>query len=158
MSRPRPILIASSAAVLVAVLGGLASQPGAWYAALNKSSLTPPDWVFAPAWTLIYITCVMSAVTAWRAATALTKRSGIVWLFALNGALNVLWSVLFFALQRPDWALLQVVTLWLSVAALIVYVRPVSSFGGWILAPYLIWVSFAAYLNYQVVALNPSFG
>ena len=158
MNRPRPILIASGAAILVAILGGLASQPGAWYAGLNKSELTPPDWVFAPAWTLIYITCVIAAVSGWRAATTPSGRSGIIWLFAINGALNVLWSVLFFAMQRPDWALFQVVTLWLSVAALIVFLRPRSGFASWLLVPYLIWVSFASYLNYQVVAMNPAFG
>lgn len=158
MTRPRPILIASGAAVLVAILGGLASQPGAWYAALNKSALTPPDWVFAPAWTLIYMSCVVAAVIGWRAATTASRRASVIWLFAINGALNVLWSALFFALQRPDWALIEVVGLWLSVAALIIYMRPLSSRAALILVPYLIWVSFAAYLNYEVVALNPAFG
>ncbi|MEL7111775.1 MAG: TspO/MBR family protein [Pseudomonadota bacterium] len=158
MTRPRPILIASGAAVLVALLGGLASQPGAWYAALNKSTLTPPDWVFAPAWTLIYVSCVIAAVIGWRAATTASGRAGLIWLFAINGALNVFWSALFFAMQRPDWALFEVVGLWLSVAALIVYLRPLSGRAALILVPYLVWVSFAAYLNYEVVALNPAFG
>ena len=66
--------------------------------------------------------------------------------------------MLFFALQRPDWALLEVAALWASVAALIVFLRKITSSGAIVLIPYLLWVMFAAYLNYQVVVLNPPFG
>lgn len=158
MSQSRPILVASSGAVLVAILGGFASMPGEWYAALNKSALTPPDWVFAPAWTVIYATCVVSAVLGWRAAETGAQRTWLIWLFVANGALNVLWSVLFFTLKRPDWALVEVVALGLSVAALIVFLWRLSSLAAVLQVPYLIWVSFAAYLNLQVTVLNGPFG
>ncbi|MEE2930643.1 MAG: TspO/MBR family protein [Pseudomonadota bacterium] len=158
MSRSRPILVATLCAILVAFLGGSASQPGAWYDGLVKSSLTPPDWVFAPAWTLIYATCVFAAVRGWRAAIKGGQKTVLITLFAINAVLNVVWSVLFFALQRPDWALLEVAALWASVAALIVFLRKITSSGAIVLIPYLLWVMFAAYLNYQVVVLNPPFG
>lgn len=158
MSRSRPILVASLCALLVAFLGGFASQPGAWYAGLTKASLNPPDWVFAPAWTLIYATCVLAAVLGWRNASAASQKTTLIILFALNGALNVVWSILFFALQRPDWALYEVAALWASVAALIVFLRQITPVGAVVLIPYLLWVMFAAYLNYQVVVLNPPFG
>ena len=157
MSQRRPILVASSGAVLVAILGGLASMPGPWYAALNKSALTPPDWVFAPTWTVIYATCVVCAVMGWRHAETSAQRTWLIWLFVANGALNVLWSVLFFTLKRPDWALVEVAALWLSVGALIFFLRKLSNLAALLLIPYLIWVSFAAYLNVQVTVLNGPF-
>lgn len=158
MSQSRPVLVATLCALIVAFLGGSASQPGAWYAGLNKAQLTPPDWVFAPAWTLIYASCVLAAVLGWRHASTASQKTTLIILFALNGVLNVAWSVLFFALQRPDWALYEVVALWASVAALIVFLRRITPIGAMSLIPYAVWVIFAAYLNYQVVLLNPPFG
>jgi tryptophan-rich sensory protein len=82
----------------------------------------------------------------------------VVSLFALNLALNVLWSVLFFALRRPDWALAEVVALWMSIAVLIGVLARHPRSGAWLLAPYLAWVSFAAVLNLAIVRLNAPFG
>jgi tryptophan-rich sensory protein len=78
-------------------------------------------------------------------------------MFAANGVLNIAWSALFFHFHRPDLALAEVFALWLSIAALIVAIRPFSSAGSWFLAPYLAWVSFAAILNFAVVRLNYPF-
>ncbi len=79
-------------------------------------------------------------------------------LFALNGFVNVFWSLLFFRLRRPDWALAEVGFLWLSILVLIVYLGRIHRTSGWLLAPYLAWVSFAATLNVAVVRLNGPFG
>lgn len=158
MSRTKPILVASGSAILVAVLGGLASRPGPWYEALEKSSLTPPNWVFGPAWTVIYASCVVAAVLGWQYARSASQRAWLLTLFFVNAVFNILWSFFFFTLQRPDWALAEVAALWISVAALIVFLRKLSTLASLILVPYLLWVSFAAYLNYQVVVLNGPFG
>jgi translocator protein len=153
----RPVLVAAAAAVLVALLGGLATDIGPWYRALAKPSWNPPDWLFGPAWTLIYALGALAAVEAWRAATDSAGRRTALLLFVLNGALNVAWSVLFFTLRRPDLALVSVALLWLSIFAIIVrYARPASRRVVWLMAPYLAWVSFAAALNYVVVRLNPA--
>ncbi|MEL6665065.1 MAG: TspO/MBR family protein [Pseudomonadota bacterium] len=158
MGQSRPILIASGSAVLVAFLGGLASRPGAWYETLDKSALTPPNWVFAPAWTIIYALCVIAAVLGCRSAQTSATRAWLISLFFINAVFNVLWSFFFFTLQRPDWALAEVAALWASVASLILLLRSQSRIASVCLFPYLIWVSFAAYLNYQVVLLNGPFG
>lgn len=158
MTQTRPFLIATLVAVVVAFLGGFASQPGDWYDGLNKASLTPPNWAFGPAWTLIYLTCIFAAGLGWRAARSSVQKRWLVILFLANAALNVVWSVLFFTMQRPDLALFEVAALWGSVAALILFLRGITGVGSGLLLPYLGWVSFAAYLNYQVVALNPAFG
>lgn len=153
----KPILVAASAAIFVALLGGLASMPGPWYDSLAKSDLTPPDWVFGPAWTLIYASCVVASVMAWNRAKTSIDRAQIITLFFFNAVFNVLWSFLFFTIKRPDLALAEVFVLWISVAALILFLRKKSPSAAYLLVPYLLWVSFAAYLNYRVFVLNGPF-
>ena len=101
---------------------------------------------------------MVSAVSAWRGARDRTRREWIIGLFALNGFLNVLWSTLFFALRRPDWALLEVGFLWLAIALPMAVFWRISKTATLCLVPYLLWVTFAAYLNLTVVRLNAPFG
>jgi tryptophan-rich sensory protein len=153
----KPVVIAAAVAIFVGVLGGTLTDTGPWYQNLNKPSWQPPDWLFGPAWTLIFALATVSAVYAWRDAQDRAQREGVIGLFALNGFLNVLWSLLFFALRRPDWALVEVVFLWFSILLPIVvfwrFAKPASLY----LVPYLAWVSFAAFLNLTVVRLNAPF-
>ncbi|MEM9840486.1 MAG: TspO/MBR family protein [Pseudomonadota bacterium] len=153
----RPILVAVAAAIFVAVAGGAASKIGPWYRDLIKPAANPPDWVFAPAWTLIYALCVVAAVRGWRACETSAERAWLLSLFFINAVLNVLWSALFFTAQRPDWALAEVVTLWLSILALVVFFWPRSRSASLLLMPYLVWVAFAAWLNLRIVELNAPF-
>jgi tryptophan-rich sensory protein len=158
-SRPLlPVLVAAGAAILVAAVGATMTDIGPWYRGLAKPSWQPPDWLFGPAWTIIFSLAALSAVTAWRDAPDQASREWMVGLFAVNGVLNILWSALFFRLRRPDWALVEVVFLWLSVLALILLLRRYSRIAAWLLVPYLGWVAFAGVLNLAVVRLNPSFG
>jgi len=154
----KPILVAAAAAIFVGALGGSLTDIGPWYQNLKKPSWQPPDWLFGPAWTTIFALAVVSAVSAWRNAKDRSQREWIVALFALNGFLNVLWSTLFFALQRPDWALLEVGFLWLAIALPMAVFWRISKLATLCLLPYLLWVSFAAYLNWTVVQLNAPFG
>jgi tryptophan-rich sensory protein len=151
----KPVLLAAAAAILVAVMGMLATDLDGWYRALEKPAWQPPDWLFGPVWTLIYALAALAGVSAWRGATDGAARLRILGLFALNAFLNVFWSLLFFRLHRPDWALVEVVFLWLSIVALIVGLRPLSRASTWWLVPYLVWVTFAAFLNFTIVRLNP---
>ena len=114
--------------------------------------------LFGPAWTTIYACAATAAVIGWRRATTPGRRQRMVGLFAVNALANVLWSVLFFRLQRPDWALAEVGLLWLSIVVLIVFFWRFSRPSAWLLAPYVLWVSFAAVLNLAVVRLNSPFG
>lgn len=143
---------------MVALIGGLSTRIGPWYEALEKPALNPPNWAFAPAWTLIYALCVAAAVIGWRTITTNSGRAWLLSLFFMNALLNIMWSVFFFTLQRPDWALAEVTTLWLSVAALLIFFVRDASAAAWLMVPYLAWVTFAAYLNFRVVALNGPFG
>lgn len=158
MSKGRPIVVAAAAALAVAIAGGVMTDIGPWYQALEKSALTPPDWAFGPAWTIIYALAAIAGVLGWRAATKSRDRALLLSLFFVNALLNVLWSLFFFTLRRPDFALAEVATLWISVFVLIVFLWPLRRRASVVLAPYLAWVTYAAYLNYRVVALNPAFG
>jgi benzodiazapine receptor len=154
----RPIAIAAAAALAVALLGGLMTDIGPWYRSLQKPSWQPPDWAFGPAWTVIYALAAISGVIAWRDANSQQQRETMLMLFALNAFLNVLWSLLFFRLRRPDWALFEVGLLWLSVLLLIVVLGRYSRTAALLLVPYLLWVSFASTLNWATARLNGPFG
>lgn len=142
-------------AVVVAVAGGLLTDIGPWYHRLRKPSWQPPDWAFGPAWTLIFLLAAIAAVLAWNGAPDIAARWRIVLLYAVNGVLNIGWSLFFFRLRRPDLALAEVVALWLSILAMVIGVASLSSLAALLLVPYLAWVAFAAALNRAVVHLNP---
>ena len=150
----KPILIAFLIAIAVGGIGGAATEIGPWYDSLVKPSWQPPDWAFGPVWTLIYITTGIAGVRAWRLGDARQRRLFLIALL-INCVLNVLWSLLFFKMQRPDLALIEVVALWLSIVPLILLPWRYSSRSSLLLLPYLAWVSVAAYLNLSIVHLNP---
>ena len=155
----RAIVTAALAALAVAVTGGLATELGPWYYQLALPSWKPPDWLFGPVWTLIFALAALSGYHSWIASPRRDARiARILALFAVNALLNIAWSLLFFRAHRPDWALLEVGLLWLSIAALMALSWPRSRRAALLLLPYLAWVSFAAVLNYAVVRLNPGIG
>jgi benzodiazapine receptor len=153
-----PIAVAAGSAMVVAALGAAATDIGPWYYGLHKSVLNPPDWLFGPAWTVIYALAALAGVLAWANARTVQQRTWVLVLFAMNALLNIVWSDLFFRFRRPDWALIEVVPFWLSILVLMIFLWPVSRRASWVLAPYLAWVFFAGWLNYAVVRLNGPFG
>jgi tryptophan-rich sensory protein len=155
-SSKKPIYIAILLSLLVGGLGGAATEIGPWYFQLQKPSWQPPDWLFGPAWTTIYILTSIAGVKAWRRADEVQRRYFLGALL-LNLVLNLLWSLIFFTSQRPDIALLEVVPLWLSILLMVLLVRGYSPVSSVLMLPYLGWVAFAAYLNWTIVKLNAPF-
>jgi tryptophan-rich sensory protein len=151
------VLAAAGAALLVAALGGAATDTGPWYQALRKPSWQPPDWLFAPVWTLIFALTALAGLRAWLRTPDAKGRDRLLAAYALNALLNILWSVLFFTLRRPDWALVEVAPLWLSVLLIAVVSGRRDRVASWLLVPYLVWVAFAGVLNWSVVELNAPF-
>lgn len=141
----------------VAGLGALTTELGPWYYRLHKPNWQPPDWLFGPAWTLIFALAALAGILYWQRAENRSDRLQMIAAFSLNAFLNTLWSLLFFRLKRPDWALYEVGFLWLSIIVLIVLLARGSRTAAWLLAPYLAWVSFAAVLNWTIVHLNSPF-
>ena len=152
----RPTLIAILLVLAVGGIGGAATEIGPWYLQLVKPSWQPPDWAFGPVWTLLYITTSIAGVRAWRNANPQQKNYFLAAVL-MNCVLNVLWSVLFFKLHRPDIALMEVGALWLSVLILTILPWPYSRLSTWLMVPHLFWVSTAACLNMFTVKLNGPF-
>lgn len=152
-----PLYISGGCAIALLVVGGLATPIGQWYRDLRKPSWQPPNWLFGPAWTILLGLAAWSAAIAWNAAPDAAARTSVVILFAVNALFHFLWSPLFFALRRPDWALIEVVFLWASLVALLVGLAPISTFAALLIVPYFLWVSFAAVLNHAIVRLNRPF-
>ncbi len=140
-----------------AAVGGALTQLGPWYYALRHPDWKPPDAAFGVIWSTLFTLCAISGWLAWQAAGTPALRRRVAWLFGLNAVLNMLWSALYFALRRPDWALLEVGFLWLSILALVVGLWRLSRWASLLLLPYLAWVSLAALLNLATVRLNGPF-
>ncbi len=164
MSQSRPTgpwvwmgLIFWLAVTFTAAYIGSRFQPGAWYAGLVKPSLTPPAWIFGPVWTLLYAMMATAAWLVW-SRYGWAKALGSLSLFLGQLALNALWSYLFFGLHRPGLALLVIVALWLAILGTFMAFWRSHPPAGLLLLPYLFWVSFATYLNYQLWQLNPCLG
>lgn len=155
-SSKKPIVIAILLSLIVGGLGGAATEIGPWYFQLQKPSWQPPDWLFGPAWTTIYILTSIAGVKAWRRADEVQRRY-FMGALLLNLVLNLLWSLIFFTSQRPDIALIEVVPLWLSILLMVLLVRSYSPVSALLMLPYLGWVAFAAYLNWTIVTLNAPF-
>ena len=152
----RPVLIAVLLVLAVGGIGGAATEIGPWYLQLAKPYWQPPDWAFGPIWTLLYITTSIAGVRAWRNANPQEKKYFLATVL-MNCVLNVLWSVLFFKLHRPDIALMEVGALLLSVLLLTVLPWSYSRVSTWLMVPHLFWVSTAACLNLFTVKLNGPF-
>lgn len=154
-----PIAFAAGWTIALGLIGALVTTLGPWYYALRKPSWQPPDWAFGPAWTTIFLCAAVAFVLAWRSPESTTAdRTRLLQVYALNAVLNVLWSALFFRWRRPDWALLEILPLWLSIIAVAAAVASRRPTAAWLLAPYVLWVSFAAVLNAAIVRLNGPFG
>lgn len=146
-------------AVFVTAATGATFSPGQWYADLTKPSWTPPSWLFPPVWTTLYVMIAVAGWLVWERRTQLPGAPGIAALMALFAAqlvLNAAWSWLFFGLHRPLWALVDIVLLWASIAALIALFWRVRPLAGGLLIPYLLWVSYATALNAALWQLNPA--
>jgi len=141
---------------LAGVIGSIFTAPAIpnWYAALAKPAFTPPSWVFAPAWTLLYALMGASLWMVWRAKARRNEKRLAYAAFALQLGLNVAWSIAFFGLRSPSAGFTVIILLWLSIGATISLFSRFSQKAAWLLVPYWVWTTFAAALNYAVWQLN----
>jgi tryptophan-rich sensory protein len=125
-----------------------------WYAGLVKPALNPPAWVFGPAWTTLYALMGIAAFLIWRMGWERKEVKMALGVFGIQLFLNAIWSIIFFGLQNPGWALVNIIFLWLAIVWTIAVFYKISKPAAYLLVPYLLWVSFASYLNYSIWALN----
>jgi tryptophan-rich sensory protein len=148
------VLMGFIGACLLAATTGATFRPGDWYEQLKKPSWRPPNWVFAPAWAVLYLTIAVSGWLVWRTA-GFAGAAAPLSIYLLQLGLNAAWSAIFFGMRRPDLAFVEIILLWLSIVATIAAFHPVNAAAAWLLLPYLAWVTFAAVLNFTVWRMNP---
>ena len=151
----RVVLIAALLAIAVAGTGGSLTILDDWYFSLNQPWFKPPDWAFGPAWTILFGLMAWSGSLGWAASAGqATRRKQLILLWTANAVFNIGWSLLFFFLQRPELALMEVPLLWASVFMLIRHKRAYAPKAAMLLWPYLAWVTLASAINLGVVVLN----
>ena len=141
------------AACFVAATTGAVFRPGEWYEQLAKPSWRPPNWLFPPAWAVLYFFIALSGWLVWRAAGFSGAALPLTFYFLQLG-LNAAWSPIFFGMRRPDLAFVEIVLLWAAIVATMIAFYPIDKMAAWLLLPYLAWVTFAAALNFSVWRLN----
>jgi tryptophan-rich sensory protein len=156
MSRVLKLIVSVAVPVAVGALSGFATRDavGGWYDGLEKPSFAPPDSVFGPVWTTLYVMMGVACFLVWRESA---RRPGVrtaLGVYAIQLVLNGLWSLLFFGLRSPIAGLIDIALLWIAIIATVVLFARISKLAGALLLPYLAWVSFAAMLNYSIWALN----
>lgn len=146
-------LLAFSLLVFAVAATGALFPPGEWYASLDKPSWNPPNWIFGPVWSVLYLTIAVAGWLAWDRRGP--RRAPGAWA-AYAGQLlgNGLWSWLFFGLHLPGWALVDLALLWVFIVLTIVWLWKIRPLAGAILVPYLLWVTFAGFLNAALWRLN----
>ncbi|MDD1713723.1 MAG: tryptophan-rich sensory protein [Methanoregulaceae archaeon] len=149
-----------AAVLLCLVVGSMGSLvtttgSGSWYESLEKPAFTPPNWVFGPVWTTLFILMGIALYLVWQSGTERRDVQIALAVFGIQFALNVLWSFLFFGMQSPLLGLVEIVLLWIMIAVTIVLFYQIRKIAGYLLVPYIVWVTIATALNYSVYILNP---
>ena len=153
-------IIKLAASVLACLLAGFVGSAATmssiptWYASLQKPAFNPPNWIFAPVWTTLFIMMGVAAFLVWDKGLENKKVRISLGIFGLQLLLNVLWSILFFGLQSPLYAFIDIIMLWASILATIIYFYRISAAAAYLLIPYILWVSFASLLNLSIAMLN----
>jgi translocator protein len=156
-AREIPKLIVSIIIAFIAAgIGSLAtsSQITTWYSTLAKPSWSPPNWVFGPVWTTLYLLMGIALFLVWREGFERQDVKIAMGIFGVQLILNVLWSVVFFSFHSLFGGFIVILVLWIAILATIIAFYTISKPAGIILIPYIIWVSIASYLNYTVYLLN----
>ncbi len=142
--------------LLVGAISGYFTSSGVdgWFAVANKPWFNPPNWIFAPVWTTLYILMGIALFLVWRSDAEKSVKQTAILLFAAQLTLNFFWSIIFFKMQQPGWAFAEIIFMWGMILLTILWFGKISSPAAWLLVPYICWVSFATILNYSIWQLN----
>lgn len=150
------VIISLAATFSAPVIASLVTNPAAsnWYVNLNKPSFNPPGWIFGPVWTVLYILMAVSAALVWHRGLHFRKVRIALELYMLQLVLNAIWTPLFFGLQMPLLAFIDIGLLWAAVILTILAFLRVSRYAALLMSPYLVWTTFAAILNFSLWFIN----
>ncbi len=125
-----------------------------WYAGLNKPSFNPPNWIFGPVWTILFLMMGISFYIIWNLGIDKKDVKAALIIFGVQLLINILWSVIFFGMQSPFYAFIEIIILWIAILFTIIKFYNLSPVAAYLLIPYILWVSFAAVLNFSIWRLN----
>lgn len=146
------ILICQLAGIIGSVF--TSSSVSTWYSTLNKPLFNPPNWVFAPVWTTLFVLMGIALYLIWKKGIKTKNFKTAITLFAVQLILNILWSFMFFGLRLPFLAFIEIIILWLAILFTILSFYRISRTAAYLMIPYILWVGFAAVLNYFIFILN----
>ncbi len=155
MNNTIKLIISIALTVGLGLLGGIftATEIETWFVQLNKPSWNPPNWLFAPVWTTLYLLMGIAFYMIWKSPASSTKRAAIV-IFIIQFILNFAWSYIFFNQHKIGLAFADIILLWLCIFITIVVFSRINKTAAWLLVPYICWVSFASILNYAIWQMN----
>lgn len=150
------LVISIAICLLVGFIAGrfTSSEIGTWYTTLHKPAWNPPNWIFFPVWTTLYVMMGVALFLVWRKGDEGRGKSVALTFFGIQLFLNFMWSLIFFRFHAIGWAFAEIVLLWMAIMVTMVRFFPLSRAATWLLIPYLCWVTFAAFLNYTIMTLN----
>lgn len=150
------LIIAIAISELAGIIGSIFTFSGisSWYATLAKPALNPPSWIFCPVWTTLYALMGIAAFLVWKKGLEQKDVQKALLVFGFQLVLNTVWSIIFFGLHSPLWALVDIALMLLVIVWTMVLFFRISKPAMWLLVPYILWVSFASYLNYSIWILN----
>ncbi len=150
------LIIAIVVSELAGIIGSVFTAPSitSWYIELVKPALNPPAWVFAPVWTTLFVLMGVAAFLIWKKEFDHKGVKIALGIFLVQLVLNTLWSIIFFGFHSSGGALIEIVFLWFAILVTIISFYKISKPAAWLLVPYILWVSFASYLNYAIWLLN----
>jgi tryptophan-rich sensory protein len=147
------VLIGFIGACLLAARIGARYRPGDWYERLAKPLWWPPNWLFPPVWAVLYLTIAVYGWLVWRTSGFAGAALPLA-IYFVQLVLNAAWSPIFFGMRRPDLAFVEIVILWCGIVATIATFQSFNAIAAWLLLPYLVWVTFAAALNFTIWRMN----
>lgn len=156
MNNTLKLIIAIVVSELAGIIGSVFTTPSIadWYVGIVKPALNPPAWVFGPVWTTLFALMGISAFLIWKKGLEHKDVKIALGIFIGQLVFNTLWSIIFFGLHSPAGAFFELIILWLAILATIISFAKISRPAAWLLLPYILWVSFAMYLNYAIWVLN----
>jgi len=156
MSNTAKLVISIVATVGIGLLGGIFTGPEiqTWFVHLQKPSWNPPNWLFAPVWSTLYLLMGIAFYLVWKSPEETDRKRWAIIIFIVQFALNFFWSFIFFREHQMGWAFVEIIVLWLAILCTIIAFSNINKTAAWLLVPYISWVSFAAILNYTIWQLN----
>lgn len=150
------LIVAILISELAGVVGSVFTAPSipTWYASLAKPQINPPAWLFGPVWISLYALMGVAAYLIWQKGTKRKDVKVALYLFAIQLVLNTLWSIIFFGFHNIGLALVELSALWMTVTVMLFYFENISRSAGWLIMPYVFWLSFAFYLNFSIWLKN----